>query len=302
MKLVEGGTWSWNSGTNTLTWNAAAFVQIVGLANTVNQIAAGSIALTAGQVAYVDINRTSPGGSLTVTAATNATLTGTADRLVIARREGTDVIVGLHSMRLVNGESKKLYSGMSDQNLIFVGATSEGDSAPAYSSTNYVSNGSPLNTAISALDSALNTSINAIQWKPPVATFASLPGVSNVNGDVRLVLDTRIIYSWNSTLSIWIPVSGSGGLIKVNYINPISTTLPTGPTVTIDGSAGVDGDLVLFTNLVSGNNQVYLLGGVGTSITWTAQNIFRGATTPLSLKAEQHSNNRLLSSMELTSL
>lgn len=58
--------------------------------------------------------------------------------------------------------------------------------------------------------------------------------------------------------------------IKVDYIDPISAILPTGPSVTIDGSAGQDGDLILFTNLSSGNNKVYELSGVGSSISWTA--------------------------------
>lgn len=75
--------------------------------------------------------------------------------------------------------------------------------------------------------------------------------------------------------------SGSGsGLTKVDFLNPISTTLPTGMTVTIDGVSGVDGDLVLFTNLSSGNNQVYELDGVGVSITWTAVAVFDGLITP----------------------
>lgn len=72
----------------------------------------------------------------------------------------------------------------------------------------------------------------------------------------------------------------SGGIQKVMFHNPISTTLPSGPTVTIDGIAGVNDDLVLFSNLSSGNNEVYKLGGVGVSITWTAQNFFNGSLTP----------------------
>lgn len=70
-------------------------------------------------------------------------------------------------------------------------------------------------------------------------------------------------------------VSGNGtGTIKVDFIDPVSLSLPTGPTVTIDGVAGVNGDLVLFTNLLTNNNRVYKLGGVGTSITWTMAKVF----------------------------
>lgn len=81
--------------------------------------------------------------------------------------------------------------------------------------------------------------------------------------------------------SVRLGQSGSGsGIQKVTYHDPISTTLPSGPAVTIDGIAGVDGDLVLFSNLSSGNNEVYKLGGVGVSITWTAQSFFNGSSTP----------------------
>jgi hypothetical protein len=76
--------------------------------------------------------------------------------------------------------------------------------------------------------------------------------------------------------------AGSGkGIFKVDFLDPVSTTLPTGATVTIDGISGVDGDLVLFTNLTLNNNKVYKLGGVGVAITWTAQKIFdNGSETP----------------------
>lgn len=81
--------------------------------------------------------------------------------------------------------------------------------------------------------------------------------------------------------SVRLGQSGSGsGIQKVNYHDPISTTLPTGASVTIDGTSGVNGDLVLYSNLSSGNNEIYQLGGVGTSITWTAQSAFAGSVTP----------------------
>lgn len=74
--------------------------------------------------------------------------------------------------------------------------------------------------------------------------------------------------------------SGSGSSVKATFLDPLSTTLPTGATITIDGVAGANNDLVLFTNLASNNNRVYKLGGIGTSITWTAQRSFSGAFSP----------------------
>lgn len=76
--------------------------------------------------------------------------------------------------------------------------------------------------------------------------------------------------------------SGSGGSgIKATYLDPVSTVLPTGVSVIVDDETGVNGDLVLFTNLASGNNRIYELNGVGTSITWTPQPSFGGANDPL---------------------
>ena len=42
-----------------------------------------------------------------------------------------------------------------------------------------------------------------------------------------------------------------------------STTLPTGPTVTADGVTIANYQRVLFTNLTTGNNNVYLATGIG---------------------------------------
>lgn len=70
--------------------------------------------------------------------------------------------------------------------------------------------------------------------------------------------------------------AGSGGLTKVKLHNVTATTLPTGVSAIIDGVTVVNDDLVLFTNLSSGNNRVYKVGGVGVSLTWTVQNIFAG--------------------------
>ncbi len=159
LKLVAGGIWSWD-GTN-LTWTAAAAMQVPGLANSVNNIAAGTVALTSGQVAYVDINRVGPGGSLTVNVALNSALTMNSDRFIIAREDGGDVIVGNHSMRLITGESKKLYAGTSIQNLAYTGATSEADGSPNYPSNNIVVDGTSQTIAIGALDAAAGAAATA---------------------------------------------------------------------------------------------------------------------------------------------
>lgn len=196
LKLVAGGTWLWN-GTN-LSWSAAAAIQVPGLANSVNNIAAGSIALASGQVAYVDINRVGPGGSLTVNVAANASLAMTTDRFIIAREDGGDVIVGAHSMRLVTNESKKLYAGISDQNLQYIGGTSGGsytapdaaDSTPDYTNATGAAvanvnlvDGENLTLGIKRLD------------------IASGAGASIANQDRNTKMIKGGTWSWNSGLS-----------------------------------------------------------------------------------------------------
>ena len=69
---------------------------------------------------------------------------------------------------------------------------------------------------------------------------------------------------------------GSGGGLIATFFDPLSTSLPTGSSVTIDGVLGENDDLVLFTNLTTDNNRVYKLSGVGSSITWTPQALFNG--------------------------
>ena len=76
------------------------------------------------------------------------------------------------------------------------------------------------------------------------------------------------------------PMNSAGGLIKARVRNNTSTTLPTGAVV-IDGITILDQDTVLFTNLSSGNNEIYTATVVAGSVTtWNAQYDFSGYTTP----------------------
>jgi hypothetical protein len=201
LKLVEGGTWSWTIGTETLTWNAIAYIQIPGLANSANSIAASSVTLTSGQVAYVDINRTGSGGALTVNVAANSSLTLSTDRIIIARRDGSDVVVGSHSMRLITGESKKLYAGASDQLLTFVGASNSADSQPDYNGAlahtlRYITENSALETAISSLDDQLDKLFGQVRLRQ-----ASTPSKRViVTGSDRLILDGSTLSQQKSNL------------------------------------------------------------------------------------------------------
>jgi hypothetical protein len=78
-----------------------------------------------------------------------------------------------------------------------------------------------------------------------------------------------------------VPVGSGAGEVKATFIDPVTTVLPTGTTVTIDGVIGVDGDTVLYTNLVSNNNRIYELSGVGVSLVWTPLKKFNNDLDPV---------------------
>ena len=101
-------------------------------------------------------------------------------------------------------------------------------------------------------------------------------------------VDTLIIFFDNSVLTAGSSAiigegsggSGSGSVI-VDLYDPSSTTLPAGPTAIIDGVSVSNGDWVLFSNLSSGNNQIYEVSGVGVSLVWTLLTEFTDGATPI---------------------
>ena len=99
-------------------------------------------------------------------------------------------------------------------------------------------------------------------------TAASVP-------QLIIPLNKQVLIPGTSTTLGTLPVTAN-----VEYVDPISTVLPTGSSVMIDGNAGVNGNRVLYTNLASGNNTIYTLGGVGTSITWTQLAAFQAGVSP----------------------
>lgn len=158
-KLVRGGNWSWDSGTSSLAWDASANIQLIGIDEDRNTLPIGSVTLSNdGDMAYVMLDKNSSNliNNLTPLVTNNLVVPSNDSIFVIARRLGTTVSVGASSFRLINGESKPLDAGISNQNLTFIGATDEADSQPQYSSHSVVANNDPLNTAVSKLDNILS--------------------------------------------------------------------------------------------------------------------------------------------------
>jgi hypothetical protein len=56
MRLLDGGNWTWAAGSGTLAWSAPFHVAIPGLPDSQNACAASSASLTAGEIAYVEVN------------------------------------------------------------------------------------------------------------------------------------------------------------------------------------------------------------------------------------------------------
>lgn len=107
VKMIGGGTFFWDG--NDLSWSADAFMNFPGFTDDRNEISAGMVTLAANEVAYVDLNRTVDSPTvLTVAKATIAALTLNDNRIIFARRDGADVLVGTHSFRLTTGERLEL--------------------------------------------------------------------------------------------------------------------------------------------------------------------------------------------------
>lgn len=347
VKLVKGGTWSWDSVTGELTNSASAYVQVAGLAENVNEIAAQTIALANdGECAYVTLKRSAGASTLTVSVADIASVPQDDHTFIIARRTNDDVVVGTSSFALQNRDyleldgakaeidrrldqlkvnpaqpiGKRVTVSASDivqlngstlsleqRNLIlsFDGAQIDFETGEVFEADGVT----PLNGgandftpfsiglneyffySISLLPNSTNadnTISGQILVLPASGSDASLSSAPKapfstigiklasvyVQEDGNGVGDIENIGFANiRNLGVGGSGSGSGtGFVKVDYHDPISTSLPTGSTVTIDGQSGADGDRVLFTNLStpSENNKVYVLSGVGSSISWEA--------------------------------
>lgn len=118
LKMVKGGTWSWDLATNTLSNSLSAYVQIAGLSDSANEIIAQSIVLDADQkVAYVEINRGITPSVLTVNVADISTVDLSSDDVfVIARRTGGNVLVGTNSFALKDREFLELDGALAEIN------------------------------------------------------------------------------------------------------------------------------------------------------------------------------------------
>jgi hypothetical protein len=106
--LTDGGTWTWDSGTGTLTWSGIARVRRGGYNS--DAIAPGSVTgmTSAGDCAYVDVNRTAGGGALTLQAgvAVGSNDNRTDERLIIGARGADAKFYFRNGTVMSDGDSK----------------------------------------------------------------------------------------------------------------------------------------------------------------------------------------------------
>jgi len=95
VSMVDGGTFSWVLGTNTLAWTATIIFLMPGAANT-NTIVAGNTTLldANGKVLYVDLDRAGPFNPPIQVCLASAYV-DQPDRYIITRRENDAVFIGI---------------------------------------------------------------------------------------------------------------------------------------------------------------------------------------------------------------
>ena len=125
MKIIGGGVLDWTvaspttTGLGTLTFPETAFLQVPGLVNAINTLPASIIFPASGssadQVASVTVNRSgTTTATLTVAVVDTNAFTPSRDTIVLARRFGEDIYVGVNgSMRYSAGEAAPLDGALS---------------------------------------------------------------------------------------------------------------------------------------------------------------------------------------------
>lgn len=112
-------------------------------------------------------------------------------------------------------------------------------------------------------DLVLDIQAGTSTWRQPVMTITDLPSTGNNEGDVRLVLDTNLLYRWDPALEDWVVISGgggggsflplSGGTMSGDITMP-TTTMITLVDAPVDGTDAVNKDYVddLISSVLAG--------------------------------------------------
>ena len=195
LKLIAGGNWSWNFGTQFLSWSDAAYIIKPGRSTSLNTILSGSIELLYGYVAYVRINESVGLPNLTVFTSLPASLPSESNVFIIAYRDGDDVVVG-NSFRLIDGQSTELSQGISIQNRSLLGT----GVIPSTFYPDWPTRGAPLRTvlddpaqgildAVASIDTEIDKFFGQLRLLPD----GVLVNAINITGTDRTMLNGEIL-------------------------------------------------------------------------------------------------------------
>lgn len=85
------------------------------------------------------------------------------------------------------------------------------------------------------------------------------------SGNIQNIVQSKLSQSKDTRATL--------NMERARLIDTSSSTLPSSAPLSIDGGTVATGDLVLFTNLSSGNNKIYEATVSGGSVTWAARSI-----------------------------
>jgi len=289
---------------NTLRVLSNCYVQIPGLAEARNTIAAQNILLNAdGQIAYVSLNRTAgASANLAVTVAQASTVTPTRNLFVLARRTGTNIEVDGQAVTYAD----RLISGQIN-NIVQEGGTLEQAVKRLDVREDVVKRVRVITRTLSSLpvgvyctiDAAVlangdkvlfaHTSLNGIYQISGVGTSIAWTKLYEFAGSETptskscvLVTDggeiNRTLWSYDLVKG-WYRLSTLEDFVEVRVADFTTAILPSGAgPLVVDGETIVEGELVLFGNAAL--NRAYRVTGIGTAMEFEAVNVFGGLVTP----------------------
>lgn len=287
--MVDGGNFSWNSGTGVLAWDATIRIVAPNQAFTYT-IAAGNVTLTAGQLAYVTLPApgVTPGGALTPVVVSGGSFpldtTNMRNYILAYRSTVSNAVYVGGQLELSNGETGQIGVGASTQLLHAIGVPDEATPNPPYTSTfNYLTTDG-LTAAVSKLDSAVHV-IQSL-FSGPIYDQYTLVGAGGQAATTTMTLPSAGAYQVGANqLEI--------------YVNGVKYQAGSGNDyLEIDGGGGV-GTQIQMLPALAGNAKVEFriqAGGAAFSAQfaphWTKYTVLYSA-----LAAASPTNNILLATL-----
>jgi hypothetical protein len=277
--LTEGGDWEWDALANTLSWSAAAYIQIPGLDKTVNTINSSSGVMAAdGDVLYAIINRASPGGTLTVIADSNDNVPEGTNSFIIARRIGDNVLIGKNLVE--SNAILTIDQAFTDNMLTLLGFTDNGQTTHTYSSTYYITQSTSHEEAIGTFDTKikqildqLDKDLNAYIWLGNGLTDSFTIGVAG-HGDSTLTFSSD-----NSINDVIVTLDGitlelhtdgtwpiGDGDTDGDFIKTSPTTIRLKPSLISNAGTGVNRKKLMLRPFAAGATHVVAVQEEGSTV------------------------------------